>query len=99
MSYSFSVLAANKALAIAAAAAEIDKQIAPQRAHDPDRAAISGACAAFINSLPQPKENEDVHLTCYGSSSGEWSTDGQGLVRMKSTDMTVKVALLARADV
>ena len=92
MSYSFGVKAATKAEAKEQAETNIKNFVETQDAHKGDVAAIRGTCAAFIDSLPDPVEGEEVHLSCYGSCSGNWQT-GEPF-RMSSTEMNVKAALV-----
>lgn len=91
MSYSFSAKGATKAAAKEAAESSIKNFVEPQTAHAGDIAAIRGACSAFIDSLPDPDEGEEVLLTCYGSCRTMPHGDAY---RMDNTEMTVKATIV-----
>jgi len=74
MSYSFSIRAATKAAAIAAAAVKLDEVVAQQPIHKVDRDQALAAVEAFVNILPDD-EAKDVAVIVNGSVGWVGSTD------------------------
>lgn len=66
MSYSFTVLAADKAAAKEAVAAEFAKVVANQLVHAKDQAAVLSNAGAVIDLLGDDKDNQDVRVSCNG---------------------------------
>jgi len=73
MSYSFSIVAATKALALVAVAAEFDKVVASQPIHARDREAVLKNADAVV-SLLADDDTKDVAVSCNGYVS--WTGEG-----------------------
>lgn len=71
MSYSFSVKAPTKAEAKAKVAEQFAAVVAGQPTHAADQNAAVACAEAFINTLADPNEGDEVHVSMNGSLS--WS--------------------------
>lgn len=67
MSYGFNFRAATKADAVAALAPKFDEVVAAQPVHAADRDIAIGAATAFINTLAEPGDGEEVSVSVSGS--------------------------------
>lgn len=76
MSYSFTILAATKSLALAAVASKLDEVVAQQPSHEVDRAQAQQAAELFVGLLPDDAER-DVRVSMNGSVGGTWSSDNR----------------------
>lgn len=74
MSYSFNVRAASKAAAIAAVAAKLDEVEASQPSHGLDKGPALATASAFIHTLADPEENQEISVSVNGALSwiGAW---------------------------
>lgn len=85
MSYSFSLKAATKAAALAAAAAKFDAEVlAQQPVHRVDRDAALANAEKHLALVAEPVEGEEVSLSMYGSVGGDVD-HGTGDVRRLTT--------------
>lgn len=91
MSYSFSIRAATKAAAIAAAAVKLDEVVAQQPVHKVDRDQALAAVEAFVNILPDD-EARDVSLSVHGSVGWMGSTDGEHSICNASVGVSAGLA-------
>lgn len=72
MSYSFSIKAATKAAALAAAAAKFDVEVvASQPVHKVDRDAALANARAHLDLIAEPADGEEVVLSMHGSVGGD----------------------------
>ena len=73
MSYSFNVSAATKAAAVEKVVAELDKVVAAQPVHAADRAQAQATAEAFVNIVPDPKEDQEIYVSVSGWVN--WTSD------------------------
>lgn len=66
MSYSFNFRAATVALASAAIAARLDEVVATQPIHEADRAQAEAAANAFVGTLGEPAEGQELAVSVCG---------------------------------
>lgn len=76
MSYSFTITAATKALALAAVAAQLDAVVAQQPSHEVDRQQAQQAAELFVGLLPDDAAR-DVRVSMNGSVGGTWASDNR----------------------
>ena len=94
MSYSFTITAANKALALAAVAAQLDAVVAAQPSHEVDRLQAQQTAELFVGLLPDDAER-DVRVSMNGSVGGTWLSDNRVAV-LGSVAVGVGAYLAAR---
>ena len=73
MSYSFSFTAASKSEAKERVATELDKVVESQPMHAADREQAAAAADAFIDLVPEPKDDQAIYVSMSGSVS--WTGD------------------------
>jgi len=98
MSYSFTVKAATKAAALAAASAAFDSQVlVSQPVHKVDREAALKNAEAHVNLIADPKEGEEVALSMHGSIGGEidWSAGEVKRLSSAGSGCTAYLALVS----
>lgn len=93
MSYSFSVRAATKALALAAIALKLDEVVAQQPVHAADRQQAQDAANLFVGVLPED-ESRDVAVSVSGWVSGRWQ--GSELLTLEGASVTISANLVAK---
>lgn len=94
MSYSFSIVAADKETAKADLAARFDEQVvANQPVHEKDRAAVIAAGEKLIDVL-EAVDGKDITVAVHGSLSGNWAS-GE-LTDISHATMTVSVGTVTR---
>jgi hypothetical protein len=77
MSYSFNVRGASRAVAVAAAMAELDKVVVQQPAHAHDRDAAMATITAFAALVPEPEEGNALSLNVSGYVSYSTGANGE----------------------
>jgi hypothetical protein len=87
MSYSFSILAAEKASAASNVAGELDKVVAQQPIHEADRPAHEAAVRALIELLGEPGEGQEIA----GSVTGSIYRTGEGGFAGASLNVNVSI--------
>lgn len=96
MSYSFTVKAATKALALEAVAAEMQKVVASQPVHARDEAAVNKNAAEIVALLPDD-DTKDVTFGVNGYVS--WSSAhqlGDPDFKLSAVSVAVSAALIDR---
>lgn len=96
MSYSFRIVAANKAEAKAAVRAEFIKVATAQACHERDRRQAVSAAEAFID-LVDEEPGKDMVVAMSGHLSGRWS--GSDVTSISGAAMQVSVGLQERPAV
>lgn len=88
MSYSFTITAPNKDLALRAVLKEWDKVESAQSCHQRDRTAVLGAAEGMLNVLVAD-ETQDVVVAMSGSLTGKWS--GTDVTTVTGAGLSVNV--------
>lgn len=97
MSYSFSVLAADKAAAKVAVATKFDEMVvASQPVHAHDRAAVLANANAVIDLLPDD-DTKDVSVSCNGYVS--WSNPPSEEPAFNTAQVAAQASRVVRAPV
>lgn len=94
MSYSFSVAAASKALALAAASAELDKVVAAQAVHHNDHDLAEAAIDALLEATREPSEGEEVRVSVSGSLG--WNKVDPKFGEFTHANLSINIAVLAK---
>jgi hypothetical protein len=96
MSYSFNVIASNKADAKAAVAAKFDSVVSQQAIHARDRAAVLANAYAVIDMLAD-NDALDISVSCNGYvSCQDWSAL-PSVAELTSASITASAGLVNRA--
>lgn len=96
MSYSFTLRAATKALALAAIATKLDELVAQQPVHQVDRKQVQLVAETMVAVLPDD-DTRDVTVTMNGHVSGSWN--GSDLLALGSVSVGFSVGLVQRPAV
>lgn len=95
MSYNFSIRAADKAAAKAQVAEKVAEVVHSQPVHAVDQSAILANANAFIDMLPEAKEDHEIAGNLSGYVSGEWA-NGE-LVELTSARIEASIGWVRKA--